>query len=63
MEELWKPVDGYEGKYEVSNFGRVMSLNYRNTGIKKLLTIQLRSDGYLQVKLSHKGKQRKPKVH
>lgn len=63
MEEVWKPVDGYEGKYEVSNFGRVMSLNYRNTGIKKLLTLQLRSDGYLQVKLSHKGKQRKPKVH
>lgn len=63
MKEIWKPVVGYEGKYEVSNFGRVKSLNYRNTGTKKLLTLQLRSDGYLQVKLSHRGKQYKPKVH
>lgn len=63
MEELWKPVVGYEGKYEVSNLGRVMSLNYRNTGTKKLLANQLRPDGYLQVSLSHKGKQYKPKVH
>lgn len=25
MSEIWKPVIGYEGKYEVSNFGRVKS--------------------------------------
>ena len=28
--EEWKPVVGFEGKYEVSNFGRVKSLNYRS---------------------------------
>ena len=26
MQELWKPVVGYEGLYEVSNFGNVRSL-------------------------------------
>lgn len=26
MEELWKPIKGYEGLYEVSNLGRVKSL-------------------------------------
>lgn len=26
MEEIWKDVEGYEGLYQVSNFGRVMSL-------------------------------------
>lgn len=26
MKELWKPIDGYEGTYEVSNLGRVKSL-------------------------------------
>lgn len=25
-EEIWKPVKGYEGYYEVSNFGRVKSI-------------------------------------
>lgn len=27
MEEIWKPVPGYEGRYEVSNMGRVRSLD------------------------------------
>ena len=26
MEEIWKPIEGYEGKYEVSTHGRVKSL-------------------------------------
>lgn len=26
MEELWKPITGYEGLYEISNFGRVKSV-------------------------------------
>lgn len=25
MEEIWKPIEGWEGKYEVSNLGRVKS--------------------------------------
>ena len=27
MEEEWKDIDGYEGYYQVSNFGRVRSLD------------------------------------
>ena len=26
-EEIWKPIEGYEGLYEVSNTGRVRSLD------------------------------------
>ena len=26
MEEIWKDIEGYEGLYQVSNFGRVKSL-------------------------------------
>jgi len=26
MEEIWKPVKGFEGLYEVSNLGRVRSI-------------------------------------
>ena len=35
MEE-WKSIKDYEGLYEVSNMGRVKSLNYRNSGIEKI---------------------------
>ena len=31
MEEIWKDIKGYEGKYQVSNLGNVKSLNYNRT--------------------------------
>lgn len=30
MEEVWKDIEGFEGKYQVSNLGNVKSLNYAN---------------------------------
>ena len=36
MEEIWKDVKGWEGQYQVSNFGRVRSLHYKNPYIMKL---------------------------
>lgn len=36
--EIWKPIEGYEGQYEVSNIGRVKSLSriaYRDFRYKK----------------------------
>ena len=30
--EIWKPIVGYEDLYEVSNMGRVKSLNYKKSG-------------------------------
>ena len=49
--EIWKDIKGYEGKYQVSNYGRVKSLNYRHTGNEKLLKPILQTDGYLYVSL------------
>ena len=43
MEEIWKDIDGYSGKYQVSNFGRV-----RRFG-KRVLKQQQRRHGYLSV--------------
>ena len=60
MIEIWKTAvsDGeiYEGLYKVSNLGRILSLNYRNTGKAKLRTPSKRKDGYFQVGLSKNGK-------
>lgn len=51
MEELWKDVPGYEGRYQVSNLGNVRSCNWRNTGKMKNLVPQNNGHGYLHVGL------------
>ena len=63
QEELWRPVVGYEGLYEVSNLGRVKSLNYRRTGKEGILKSWPDDEGYLQVNLFKKGKRETNKVH
>ena len=50
MEEIWKDIKGYEGMYQVSNFGRVKSMNYRNTGKEENLK-SFYACGYLRVGL------------
>lgn len=64
MEEIWKPVVGYEGLYEVSSLGRVKSLAryskpYNNHGTICRSRIRERimkgtpdEDGYLEVALT-----------
>ena len=52
MKEIWKDVKGYEGKYKVSNMGRVKSL----LGDKPfILTPQKQTSGYLCVQLYENG--------
>lgn len=36
--EIWKDIPGYEGRYQVSNFGRVKSLNYDGSRKIKIMT-------------------------
>ena len=50
MEEVWKPVKGYEGLYEVSSIGRVRSVK-RNL----VMHPHPRRHGYLAVMLYGKG--------
>ena len=49
--------------YQVSNLGRIMSLNYRNTGKAELMTPVERKDGYFHVYLSKNRKEKKCLVH
>ena len=51
MEEVWKDIEGFECLYQVSNKGRVKSLNYNKTKKEKILKPFINSDGYLLVKL------------
>lgn len=61
--EIWVPIKGFELTYEVSNFGRVKSLDRKSTGkllsekfIKgKILTNYIDSGGYPRVDLGKIG--------
>lgn len=61
--EEWKDVVGYEGLYTVSNTGKVMSLNYNNTGNEGILSQSKDKDGYSRVILSDSGKRKTISVH
>ena len=57
MDEKWRPVEGFEGLYEVSSFGRLKSYKETSTG-KILSTINAKGD-YIKVVLQGIGKKRK----
>lgn len=61
--EIWKDVEGYKGKYQVSNMGRVKSLNYLRTGKERILSPGKNGKGYLFVILWKNNKQKKLFVH
>lgn len=68
--ECWRSVRGYEGFYEVSNLGRVRSLDryvQHGDGMTmrrgKILSASKNTDGYLQVNLCKDGKCIKARVH
>ena len=58
--EYWKPVVGYEGLYEVSNWGRVKSLKF---GKEKILKQSKNNKGYCLVTLSKNGTHKHFQVH
>lgn len=63
MTEVWREVKGFEGLYEVSNCGRVKSLNYHLTGQTRLLKPCNSAHGYLRVFLSKDGRMTGKLVH
>ena len=54
MEEVWRDIPGFEGKYQANNYGNIRSLKFKNTNRLKILTPKRRGN-YLAVKLT-KGK-------
>ena len=70
-DEIWKPISGYEGVYEVSNLGRVRSCDrfvvcndgrkYKRKG--KVLHQSYDANKYYKVALCKNGKQKNFSVH
>ena len=63
MNEIWKDIEGYEGLYQISNLGRVKSLNYNKRGFERILKNKTGSRGYFNVNLSKDGKSKNINVH
>ena len=59
MEEIWKDIEGYEGYYEVSNLGRVRSIERRLNDDRiyggRILSQKQARNGYMQVHVSKDG--------
>lgn len=52
MEEIWKDVPGWEGKYQVSNLGNARSMNYKYSEWH-ILNANKNSRGYPSIRLCH----------
>ena len=63
IDEKWLPIKEYEGLYEISNYGRVRSLNYRNKGVRKVLSCHARQGYYIKVALVKNGATKYFRVH
>lgn len=75
MEEIWKDITGYEGLYQVSNLGRIKSLDklmlvygFHKTPIQairkgKILSPRKNSDGYEKVSLTKDNVSKQYFVH
>lgn len=61
--EIWIDIKGYEGLYQVSNFGNVRSLNYHRTGHTRVLSPVENGLGYLKVCLCKNGKGKTFRIH
>ena len=70
-QEIWKDIKGYEGFYQVSNFGRIRSVDRivitqdgRNVFYKsKIISETIDRDKYITVKLSKYGTYKSIKLH
>lgn len=68
--EIWRPIEGFDGEYEVSNYGRVRTLNFfRRTKdgkwypVKARILKQYNQKGYLHVNLARNGHYKRFRVH
>lgn len=65
-QESWRDIEGYEGRYQVSNMGNVRSLFYHNTrGVKRTALLKPATDkrGYKRCALSKNNVLTTYKVH
>lgn len=66
MKEIWKDIEGYEGLYQVSNYGNVKSMErtiYKRKCKTIMKTPSLSGKGYLKTSLCKNGKIKYAFIH
>lgn len=63
FDEIWKDIEGYEGLYQVSNYGRVKSLKNKSNHKNELIMKQAIVCGYKKICLSKNSIQKMYSVH
>lgn len=58
--EIWKDIDGCDGLYKVSSFGRVKSTRYKKRNIESIISLELTWRGYERASL---GSKKRKMVH
>lgn len=62
--EIWKDIAGYEGVYQISNYGRVKSLPRRHIStMTRIIKPSMTLSGYLYVSLKNREKIKRFKIH
>lgn len=61
--EIWKPVVGYEGLYEVSNLGKVKAIKWHRGEEEKEMKPYTTYKGYLRLRLTKNGKGKQFQIH
>lgn len=69
--EIWKPVKGYEGFYEISTFGNIRSLDriiINSKGVKRMVKSSIPKSrksnrGYLRIQLHKNGTSKEFSIH
>ena len=51
MKEIWKEIENTEGRYQVSNLGRIKTFNWKNTGREQIMKPAADHKGYLRTAL------------
>ena len=54
--EIFVDIKGYEGLYQISNYGRIKALNWKGVGLIGIRKQQIDKDGYLRCNLIKDGK-------
>ena len=74
MKEIWKDIEGYEGHYQVSNLGRVKSLEREESYLRQgtlctrrrkamIMAIPKDKDGYSLINLTREGLRKTYRLH
>lgn len=63
QKEIWKDIVGYEGLYQISNYGRVKSLGNDKTRKERILKPIKSQKGYLRIIFCKKGKTKQFYIH